>query len=55
MNMTKYGERMKKIKQLRHEQKLILDELNEHGKYISSLEDEWEDLEDDIRKLWEEE
>ena len=49
------SERMLKIKQLRHEQYLILDELNEYGKIISILDDEWEDLEDDIRKLWEEE
>ena len=49
------SERIEKIKQLRREQSIVLDELNEYGKIISILDDEWEDLEDDIRKLWEEE
>ena len=49
------NKRMEKIKQLRREQYLILDELNEYGKNISYLDDEWEELEDDIKKLWEEE
>ena len=46
---------MEKIKQLRREQYLILDELNEYGKIISYLDDEWDELEDDIKNLLEEE